>query len=132
MNLNRKTISGAVLTGMLAVATTLSSSSLLEIEGAARSVGRTAGVVADIGRIALGETTTAKQVLIKKAEVKQAAAVSGAFRELGESFTEAASESAVAAAVNAGEASATTEAATQAATQAATEKATEAATEAAQ
>ena len=108
MNLNRKTISGAVLTGMLAVATTLSSSSLLEIEGAARSAGRTAGVVADIGRIALGETTTAKQVLIKKAEVKQAAAVSGAFRELGESFTEAASESEELAPILAGQSAAET------------------------
>ncbi len=84
MNRNRKVISGAIISGMLAVATTVSSASLVSGAGL---TGRTAGIFSDMEKIYSGKTTTATTVLEKKAaKPLERTVYAGALSELGENL----------------------------------------------
>ena len=87
MNRNRKVISGAVLSGVLAVATTVSGAGL--VSGASLT-GRSAGIFSDIEKIYSGEPTTAAEVLEENDNAVGTGGTAGAVSELAESLAEAA------------------------------------------
>ena len=84
MNHNRKVISGAVITGMLAVATTVANSNPVSAADKVAKAGVTAGIFADIEKITLGEETTAAKLLSDSEDTKTVTRA-GAFAELDES-----------------------------------------------